>query len=520
MRILTAEEMREVDRYAMEELGIPGLVLMENAAIGVADTLGESFPEARDVAIFCGPGNNGGDGLALARHLELRGYACKIFLVAASADLHGDAAVQLEILQKAEFEILEILPDSDLTSAVAVAQRSDLWVDALFGTGLRRPLEGHFAQLVTQLNDLRTPCLAVDLPSGLSGGMSEIPGVHVSAHVTVTFAAPKIAHIFAPAADAVGTIVVTDLGIPGFVVEQAHVMGHEGRLYLLTERDLAACLPRRAPDSHKGTYGHALIVAGSPGKTGAAILAAQAAVRSGAGLVTAAVPKPILAAVDAGSLESMAIALPAADDGALGLKAADATMLIGEGKQAVAIGPGLGTSDGTFEAIWQMVGALQQPMVLDADGINAFASRVEGISERDAPTVLTPHPGEMGRLLGIPTSEVQADRIRAVRHAAEESHAVVLLKGRQTLIGEPDGTVWVCPTGNPGMATGGTGDVLTGLVVGFLAQGFDASPATRLAAYLHGAAGDLAAEITGYEALRARDLLEMLPQAFARLQEA
>jgi len=516
MRILTADEMREVDRRAIEELGIPSLVLMENAALGVVEAITENFPEATTVAIFCGPGNNGGDGLAVARHLDARGYRCLVYLVIRSSPPRGDAAVQLEILQKAGFAIEEIRPESDLEPVVAACRTCDLWVDALFGTGLTRSLEGHFAELLERLDRLPVPCLAVDLPSGLNGSRAEIPGPHPHAALTVSLAAAKIAHVFPPAAVACGEVVVSDLGIPPALLEEA-----PGQLYLLTDRELAACLVPRDPASHKGHYGHALIVAGSPGKGGAVVLAAQAAVRAGAGLVTAAVPEAMLPVVDGGSLESMTLGLAAGGDGGLNEEAVAQVLEAVADKQAVAVGPGLGLGAATVEAVRQLVRALPVPMVLDADGLNAFTGRIAELAEREAGTVLTPHPGEMARLLGLASgAEVQADRLAAARRAARESGAVVVLKGYQTLVADPEGEVWVNPTGNPGMASGGSGDVLTGLAVGLLCQGYDLLTAAQLAVFLHGLAGDVAIESLPEETLRAGDQVAALPEAFARLRDA
>src|SRR3954451_8535663 len=340
MRILTAEAMREVDRAAIEELGIPSLVLMENAAIGVVEAIGESFGEAESVAVFCGPGNNGGDGLAVARHLSVRGFEVRIFLVTGGRALEGDAGIQLGICRRAELPILEIASREVLRSAREAAGECDVVVDALFGTGLARPLEGLFAEAVQVINELDAPVVAVDLPSGLAASQALPIGPHVEADLTVTFAAPKVAHIFPPSSDSVGEMAVTDLGIPPRLVED--VEEESGDLHLLVGEELAELIPQRDPDSHKGDYGHALIVAGSPGKAGACILAARAAVRAGAGLVTAAVPEPILQTVDLGSIESMTLALPTGASGHLAERAADAVLEAAEGKAALALGPGLG----------------------------------------------------------------------------------------------------------------------------------------------------------------------------------
>jgi len=512
MRILTAEAMREVDRAAIEEIGIPSLVLMENAAIGVVEALGKAFAEAESAAVFCGPGNNGGDGLAVARHLSVRGWEVRIFLVTGGRDLSADAAVQLGICRKSELPIMEIANADVMDAAFDAAAECDLVVDALFGTGLDRPLNGLFALVVDAINALPAPCVAVDLPSGLSGSQAQLIGPHVEADLTVTFAAPKVPHVFPPAAEAVGEMVVTDLGIPARLVED--VEEEAGDLHLLMGEELAGLLPEREPGSHKGDYGHVLIVAGSPGKAGAAILAARAAVRSGAGLVTAAVPEAILQTVDLGSVESMTLGLPAG----LGEGAVDIVLDAAEGKTVLALGPGLGQEPATVEAIRRIVLECPLPLVLDADGLNVFAGRAADLAARRAETILTPHPGELGRLLGISTAQIQEDRVAAARGAAEETGAIVVLKGHLTLVAS--GTaVFVNPTGNPGMATGGSGDVLTGLIAGLIAQGLDALDATVLAVYLHGLAGDLVAGRLGEMALAAGDLIEILPAAFAALKD-
>ncbi|HWN45175.1 MAG TPA: NAD(P)H-hydrate dehydratase [Thermoanaerobaculia bacterium] len=507
MRILSAEAMREVDRSAIEELGIPSLVLMENAAIGVVDAIGEIYEEAESAAIFCGPGNNGGDGLAIARHLAVRGYEVQVFLVAGRRAMRGDAEVQLGICRRQGLAIQEVADEDGVVEALEEAREADLIVDALFGTGLSKPLEGMFADLVQGLNDLPVPTVSVDLPSGLNGSKSEPLGPHIEADLTVTFAAPKIAHVFPPASESVGELVVTDLGIPPELVEEAEEEG--GALHLLVEEELSGLLPERAPGTHKGDYGHVLLVAGSPGKAGAAILAARAAVRSGAGLVTAAVPESILDVVDLGSIESMT----------LPLRSLDQVLEAAEGKSVLAMGPGLGQESETAQAIRRIALEVQLPLVLDADGINAFAGRAAELAGRSAETVLTPHPGELGRLLGISTAEVQGDRLAAARRAAVEAEAVVVLKGHRTLVATPGGEVHVNTTGNPGMASGGTGDVLTGLIAGLLAQGLGALDAARLGVYLHGLAGDLAAARTGEAALTAGDLLTYLPAAFMEMEE-
>ncbi len=514
MKVLTPEAMRAVDRAAIEEFGIPGVVLMENAAIGVADAVGERFPEARSVVIVCGPGNNGGDGLAAGRHLAVRGYQVVLFLVAGTRPPTGDAEVQLTICRNQGLELHELESDGDWHPLLEAARHADLIVDGLFGTGLSRPLEGELARLVGEINRLPAPVLAIDLPSGLQGGSAGIPGPHLEAEVTVTFAAPKLAHVLPPAADAVGQVVVADLGMPPELIERA-----PGDLYLLQAEELAAQLIPRPVDAHKGDFGHALLVAGGRGTAGAAVLAARGALRGGAGLVTVAVPAPVLATVDGASLESMTLGLAAGPEG-LAEDAADELLAAAAGKQVVAIGPGLGLAETTLAVVRRVALACGLPLVLDADGISAFAGRAEVLAGRTAATVLTPHPGELGRLFGIGSAEVQEDRPAAARRAAAAAHAVVVLKGHQTVVAAPAGEVWINPTGNPGMATGGSGDVLTGLVASLLAQGYDAVAAAQLAVYVHGLAGDLAAAAVGETALVAGDLVDRLGEAFEQLARA
>ena len=514
MKVLTAAAMRELDERATGELGVPAAVLMENAALGVIEALADRFAGARRVAVFCGPGNNGGDGLAVARHLLVRGWRPQVWLVHGGRSVGEEAARQLAICRALPLEVEEVGDEEGLRAALAAARGSDLVVDALFGTGLARPLSGLFAAAVEGLCALGAPVLAVDLPSGLDASTHLPPGPHVVADLTVTFAALKVAHVLPPAALACGEVAVADLGVPSSLVEEA-----DGDLELMAAEELIGLLPLRPAAAHKGDFGHLLVVAGSPGKAGAAILAGRAAVRAGAGLVTVAVPAPLLAAVDVGSIESMSLGLPADEEGRLRADAVAPVLAACERCTAVAVGPGLGIEGQTRNAIRRLAREVTLPLLLDADGVNAFAGEPETLRERRAPTVLTPHPGELARLLAIPTAAVVEDRVAAARSAAERSGAVVALKGQLTAVASPDGLVALNPTGNPAMASGGSGDVLTGLLGALLAQGLDAFDATCLAVYLHGLAGDLAVDRLRVEALAASDLLAELPAALRAMRE-
>lgn len=513
MKVLTAEAAAAVDRRTIEELGLPGLVLMENAALGVVEAIEDAAPEAGSAALYCGPGNNGGDGLAVARHLAIRGWAVEVFLFAPGALPSGDAGVQLDVVRRMGLPIRLLGGPQDLSAALSAAGRCEVVVDALFGIGLSRPLEGLPAELVEGLSAATALRVAVDVPSGLMGGRWEVPGPCFTADLTVTFGAPKVAHVLLPAAAAAGRVAVADLGVPASLLEEA-----EGDLELLTARELGILLGPRDPESHKGTYGHLLVVAGSTGKSGAAVLAARGAARCGAGLVTAAVPASILPQVAVGSVETMTLPLPAGPEGALAAAAAAEILAACADRDALALGPGLGRSEEVQATIRRAVLAATLPLVLDADGVVAFAGRASALRERPASTVLTPHPGELAALLGCPVEKVQADRLAAVRRAVEETGCCVVLKGARSLVAGPGEGIAVNPTGNPGMATGGTGDVLTGMLGSLLAAGRDAFEAACLATFLHGLAGDVAAAAGDEASLVAGDLLEALPAALRELR--
>jgi ADP-dependent NAD(P)H-hydrate dehydratase / NAD(P)H-hydrate epimerase len=512
VKILTAEAMQAVDRRLIEEIGLPSLVLMENAALGVVEAIGERYPRALRVVAFCGPGNNGADGLAVVRLLAARGAAASAVLLRGGRPLSADAATQLGICQRLGLTVLEVDEAEELEAALDEAREAEVVVDALFGTGLSRALDGLFAQAVDAMMALERPIVAVDLPSGLFGSLPGTSGSHVVADLTVTFAAPKIAHVFAPAADACGELAITDLGAPSWVVDEA-----ESDLEWLEAEEVAAAFPARPRAAHKGSFGHLLLVAGGPGRVGAAVLAALAAVRTGAGLVTVATPAGVRDAVDLGSLESMTLALPVGDDGELAAAAGAAILDAARGKEALALGPGLGRQPGAERAIRAAALGCPLPVLLDADGLNAFAGRLEALADRTAPTVLTPHPGEMARLLGWSVREVENNRLAAVRAAARRARAVVVLKGYQSLIADSEGGVAVSSTGCPAMASGGAGDVLTGMIAALLAQGAEPARAARAGVYVHGLAGERTQARLGGPVVPAGELLTDLPATLEAL---
>ena len=513
MRVLNAAQMREADRRTIEEIGIPSIVLMENAGRQVVAAMEAMHTDLleRQVAVLCGRGNNGGDGFVVARTLVQRGVDVSVFLMGRVADVRGDARTNLEILGRIGVTVVEVADAQAWELHFSEVSDCTLIVDAMFGTGLNAPLAGFIESVVTDVNASGIPVVSIDVPSGLSADTPDVPGPSIEAGLTVTLAAPKLPLVLPPAELRAGDIVIADIGIPAEVLDEV-----DGpRLDLLTRASMRELLPPRMPDTHKGDYGHVLIVAGSRGKTGAAHLAAVGALRSGAGLVTVATPARCLEVVAMMGPEYMTEGI---DETADGLDADAVERILEMARDVIAIGPGLGQQAGTRRFVTSLVDRATMPLVIDADGLNAFTGDPDRLSGRDGRVVIiTPHPGEMARLVSMTTEEVQASRIEIARNFASAHHVYVVLKGHRTLIATPDEKVFINPTGNPGMATGGTGDVLTGMIAAWLAQLLDAEAACKLAVYLHGMAGDLAAADEGEAALTSADLAAHLGDAVMEL---
>ncbi|MGD0224714.1 MAG: NAD(P)H-hydrate dehydratase [Terriglobia bacterium] len=523
MKILTSSEMQRIDRLTTERYGIPSLTLMENAGRSVMEfTVSRLGPLAsHHIVVLCGKGNNGGDGLVVARLLREQGFKLRVLLFADPNGLRGDAAVNWARLRSCGLP--EIIADREAWQAIAPSlSGTTLFVDALLGTGLAKPLEGFLLEVVRHINagHAAAQVLAVDLPTGISADSGELIGEHMRADFSVTFTAPKIAHAFPPACERVGEWVVKQIGTPAEAMESdpSLSLNYAGR------QDVAWITKPRAASAHKGSFGHVLILAGSMGKTGAAAMAARAALRAGAGLVTVATAKsaqPIIAAL---GMEFMTEALPETEDGTISLRALEGPRLdkLVAGKTVLAVGPGIGAHPETAELVRTIVNKYSLPLVLDADGLNAFAGQMASFRQdirSGGTTVFTPHPGEMARLTGKTIAEIQAQRVAVAREFSQKYGVTLVLKGFRTLVAAPNGQVEVNPTGNPGMAKGGTGDVLTGLMAGLLAQ-FPLHPVGEVATaavYLHGMAGDLAAGELGQHSMLAGDLLEKIPQAYKEL---
>lgn len=514
MRVLNTEQMREADRRTIEDVGIPSIVLMENAGRQTVAAMEAAFESlgTSSVAVLCGRGNNGGDGFVVARTLAQRGIAATVFLIGSVAEVKGDARTNLEVLGRLGMPVIEITSAQEWELHFAEVSRCDLVVDAILGTGCRGQLTGLIASVVADVNELGVPVVSIDLPTGASADTPELAGDVVEATMTVTLAAPKVPLVFPPAESRAGDLVIADIGIPPPVID-----GLEGPyLELLTRERMRGILPARAAESHKGDFGRVLIVAGSLGKTGAAHLAALGALRSGAGLVTVATPRSCVPIVASMGAEYMTVPLDETPSGTVDFGALD--RVLDAQADVIAVGPGLGQDPATAAFVHALLERAGGPLVLDADALNAFAGDPDRLAGRDGvDVVVTPHPGEMARLMKTTTDAVQRDRLGAARALAARHRVYVVLKGHRTVVAGPDGRAFVNLTGNPGMATGGTGDLLTGMIAAWFAQLLDAEAACTLAVYVHGAAGDLAESDEGQIALIASDVADRLGDAMRDL---
>ncbi|HJT19636.1 MAG TPA: NAD(P)H-hydrate dehydratase [Nitrospira sp.] len=514
MKIVTAAQMQTLDRRTIAEAGVPGTVLMERAGEGIVACIERRFgpPKKKSIAIFCGKGNNGGDGLVAARLLHRKGANVRTWLLTPTSDLSRDAAVMYRRLLRAGGRSL-VAPFTSDDRIQAAVRDSDLVIDALLGTGLASEVTDQYKAAIALMNESGRPIMAVDIPSGIHADDGRALGIAVRASLTVTFGLPKLGLYLRAGIDHAGMIAIIDIGIPASYVDAI-----DSHIVLLTDEAVRQTFPERCLSAHKGTFGHAGIIAGSLGKTGAAALAAQAALRVGTGLVTVATPSGVNDVLEAKLLEVMTFPLPETAARTLARSALDPILSFMQTRNAVAIGPGLSTHPETVELVQSLMRHLDRPAVLDADALNALAGRVPLLTECKTLPVLTPHPGEMARLEpGATAQSINADRIGTARRFARDRGVFLALKGARTVIARPDGLVAICPTGNPGMATAGTGDVLTGMVAGLLAQGVSQWDAACAAAYIHGAAGDLAARKVGQAGMIARDVIAHIPDAIQNL---
>ena len=514
MYLVTASEIQEMDRRAIKDFGIPGIVLMENAGRGATRFMLEQFPdiENKQVGVIAGRGNNGGDGYVMARYLKQKGVLVKVYLLTMADRVRGDAAANLQLLKPLDIPLVEIPDETSFSKYQSEMAEFDVWIDAILGTGLKSDVKGFFKTVIEFINGLNKPLFAVDVPSGLNSDTGQVCGACIRARATATFAFAKTGHTIYPGMQYTGALNIVDIGIPPRVVEEVNP-----RQVLLTNERIQSCLPPRMPDAHKGTTGHLLVVAGSPGKTGAAALASISALRSGAGLVTLGIAETLNPVLESQVLEAMTAPLPEAQPGVLGESALNTIINLMEGKQCLSIGPGLGQAEKTQKLVQKIIESATIPLVVDADGLNNLAGRAQILKNVRAPVILTPHPGEMARLMDTGVGAIQQDRIKCARDFATGFNVHLILKGARTVIAHPDGRVFINPTGNAGMASGGMGDVLTGIIAGLMVQGLSPDYACRAGVYLHGAAADSLVETIGPYGYLASDVMDAIPGEIKKL---
>jgi hydroxyethylthiazole kinase-like uncharacterized protein yjeF len=506
MKLVTSDQMRGLDTAAINNYKVPSLELMENAGRRTVEVMLDRYgdPLGKTVAIFVGPGNNGGDGLVIARLLAGRLARPVVFLLVPSDKLKGDSAHNYSRLLEFPIKIIEVKNEENLHGAPAILANCWTVVDGIFGTGITRDVSGIFAAAIRIINEASCPVVAVDIPSGINTDNGETLRICVQADITITFGQAKIGQVIHPGRDCTGLLEVVDIGIPEEAVAEADI-----RLELL-ESKVGRWLPARVPTAHKGSFGHLLIVAGAMGKTGAALLCGSGALRSGAGLVTLCIPYELNHIIESGLWEAMTVPLQSAAQGILSIEDFLVINDTLQGKQAVVVGPGIGTATETAELIEKLYCEIEAPMLVDADGLNILAAETSLLKKAPGQRILTPHPGEMARLTGLSTSVILKNRFEITREFAMKHNVHVVLKGADTLVCHPKGNMAINPTGNGGMAAGGMGDVLAGLIGGFLVQGLSPWQACCLGVYSHGLAGDRLAEETSAGYL-ASELADQIP---------
>ena len=509
MYLVTADEMKEMDRRTIESFGLPGRILMENAGLGATQFFMERFKDISNkrIGVIAGRGNNGGDGFVMARYLAQKGMRVTVYLLSEKQNVQGDAAANLSLLLPLKVPVIE-MPNAKAFAAHNTEMRHEaIWIDAIFGTGLRSDVKGFFREVIDFLNQLNRPVFAVDIPSGLNSDTGRPCGTCIRADATATFAFAKMGHFLLPGAEYTGNLKIIDIGIPPFIAD-----GVKPLQFLLTPGLIRPVFQPRPPDFHKGDTGHILVIAGSPGKTGAAAMTAMSAMRAGAGLVTLGIPASLNPILETQVTETMTEPLPETKESVLGEASFNRIMALLSDKRCLAIGPGIGINPETKTLVRRLLQENKKPMVIDADGLNCLIGCTEMLRDFESPIILTPHPGEMARLIGTTAADVQRDRIHCARDFAQKFNVHVVLKGARTVIAHPDGSVFINPTGNPGMASGGMGDVLTGIIAGFIAQNHSPELATHAGVYLHGATADALSKNKGPFGYLATDVMNALPE--------
>jgi len=511
MKLVTTQQMREIDKETIENVGIPGLELMEKAGKATAEVAKEMLvnPKGKKVAIFCGKGNNGGDGFVIGRYLC--GWKAKVdlHLLSKISEVKGDAKTNLNKVKNLKLRIKEVLKTEQLPKKI----EADLIVDAIFGTGFEGKISGLGKVAVDLINSSNIPVISVDIPSGVDSTTGQVSESCIKATKTVTMGLPKIGQFVFPGKEYCGEVIVCDIGIPNLVVNKEKI-----DLNLITKDQVRDILPKRAPDSYKGDCGRAVLIAGSTGMIGAACLSAESSLRAGAGMAILGIPKSLIHIFEIKLTEVMTRPLPdVAKKGVLALRGLGEIKQLLKWGNCLALGPGIGQHFETVELVKRLVQQIEFPMVIDADGLNSIAKDVSILKNRKAPLILTPHIGEFSRLNKIPIEEIAKDRIKYAREFAREYNCVLVFKGAPSIIAEPEGQLYINPTGNAGMATAGSGDVLTGIIVGLLAQGLSTLNSAICGVYVHGLAGDLACVEKGEMGMIASDIMNKVPEAILQI---
>jgi len=528
MKVVKPEEMAKIDKAAIEEYGIPGIVLMENAALSVVEEIKNSLGSISDkkVIVFAGKGNNGGDAFAVARHLHNRGAFVNVYIVGSADAIKGDARINLDIVRKIGLKPIELKGEqinSDfnyMSNMMLYINEADMIVDGILGTGLKGEVTGLVSDVIKIINESGKFVLSIDIPSGLNGSTGEIMGVCVKADKTVTFGLPKVGLLLYPGCEYAGKVVVADIGIPHDIVHDMNIKNN-----IIDFNIFSSLIPKRSNETNKGDYGRVFIITGSPGMTGAGCLAAKAALRTGAGLVYLGVPSTLTHIYNTNVTEAITISMKDMDvsnndkeansqSGETGYISSSNINMLSEyikNKDVIAVGPGLSVKGGVFDITAWLIENSEVPLVIDADALNVISRDVSILGKLKAKAVITPHPGEMSRLTKMSIDEIQNNRVETARNFACRWGVVTVLKGWRTVVGLPDGTIFINTSGNPGMATAGTGDVLTGIIAGLIAQGLTPEQAAVAGVFLHGKAGDRVASRLGEHGLIAGDLVEEIP---------
>ncbi len=510
MKVLTSQQMKEIDRIAIEDLGIIGPILMENAGLQIAMEIMDSFPDINyeEIVIVAGKGNNGGDGFVVARHLYNQGCRPHVVLLAKMKELKGDAALNAGITHRIGVKISEAPTEKEWRVQKKALNKATIVLDAIIGTGLTNPARGFYAKVIGDINTSEAYTIAVDIPSGLSSDSFQIIGPCVEADLTITLAAPKIAHVFPPAEEMVGELVVADISVPPELFEDDRL-----KLELVEEEQIIPYFQPRKSDAHKGNYGHLFILSGSLGKTGAAVMAGKAALKMGAGLVTIGTPESCLPIVARAMVELMTEPLPETPKKTFSADALERSLELLQDKDALLLGPGISTHPSTAEFVKTLLPRIKVPVILDADALNILAEKPDLLKSLKKTAIVTPHPGEFARLLDLSTKEVVEKKLELGPQFSQEYGVYLVLKGYRTLICTPDGKTYINPTGNPGMATAGSGDVLSGMIASMIIQEKNPLLATLAAVFVHGLSGDIGAQKIGEKALTAGKLITYLPAA-------